>query len=240
MPVGRDVADAGFRDLADWLVGQVLAVDDDLAAFNMAQASDGFDQFVLAVAVDPGQTKDFPAADSEGETLDCFGPPVFVDVQVLDFQDIFAQIEGSLVQLKVNMVANHHFGQLFVVCIGNADGLDRLTSPDDSDPVGTFLDFLQLVSDQDDGLAFLGQVLHDLDEFSDFLRRQNGSWFVEDQDVGPAVKDLQDFNSLLLSDGDVGNLSVRVDGQAVLLGQGQDLFSGGLEVQGQALGGFMA
>ena len=46
LPVGRDVADAGFRDLADWLVGQILAVDDDLAAFNMAQASDGFDQFV--------------------------------------------------------------------------------------------------------------------------------------------------------------------------------------------------
>ena len=161
-------------------------------------------------------------------------------MQVLDFQDIFAQIKGSLVQLKVNMVANHHFGQLFVICISDVDGLDGLTSPNDSDPVGTFLDFLQLVSDQDDGLAFLGQVLHDLDEFSDFLRRQNGSWFVEDQDVGPAVKNLQDFNSLLLSNGDVRNLSVRIDGQAVLLGQGQDLFSGGFEVQGQALGGFVA
>ena len=98
------------------------------------------------------------------------------------------------------------------------------------------IDLLELVGDDDDALAVLDEVVHDVDELDDLLRRERGGRLVEDQDVGAAVERLEDLDALLHADGDVLDLRVRVDGQAVALGDLHDVFARRGHVELHALG----
>ena len=91
--------------------------------------------------------------------------------------------------------------------------------------------------DDDNALAVLDQVVHDVDQLDDLLRGQGGGGLVQDQDVGAAVERLEDLNALLHADGDVLDLGVRVDGQAVTLRDLDDVFARRRHIQRQALGG---
>ena len=71
----------------------------------------------------------------------------------------------------------------------------------------------------------------------DLLRREHGGGLVEDQDLVVAVEHLQDLHALLHADGDVFDLGVQVDLQAVLLRQGLHLFAGLLLLQEAQLRG---
>ena len=57
---------------------------------------------------------------------------------------------------------------------------------------------VQLVGDEDDGLAVGAHVAHDLEQAVRLLRGQNSGRLVEDQDLRPAEQDLDDLDGLLL------------------------------------------
>ena len=77
---------------------------------------------------------------------------------------------------------------------------------------------MQLVRDDDDRLAVLFHVAHDSKEFFRLLRGQNSGWLVKDQDIRAAVEHLDDLNGLLLRDGHLVDLLIRVDVEAVAVG----------------------
>ena len=81
------------------------------------------------------------------------------------------------------------------------------------------------MGDEEDRLALLGKVLHDLHQLVDLLRRQNGRRLVEDQDLVVTVQHLQDLGALLHTDGDVFHLRVEIDQQPVFVHQLLDLFA---------------
>ena len=64
-------------------------------------------------------------------------------------------------------------------------------------------DLVQLVGDEDDGLAPRGEAADDLEELLRLLRREHCRGLVEDEDVRLAIERLQDLDALLLADGDV-------------------------------------
>ena len=92
------------------------------------------------------------------------------------------------------------------------------------------------MGDEQDGLSFLGKPLHDLHQLRDFLGRQHGGGFVENQHLVFAVQHFQDFHPLLHAHGDVFHLGVQVHRQAVALGQRFDLFPGFLALHEAQLG----
>ena len=94
------------------------------------------------------------------------------------------------------------------------------------------------MGDESNCLAFLLQIHHNLHQLIDFLRSQNGGGLVKDQNTVVSVEHLQDLDTLLHTNGDICNLGIAVDVQAVLLAQGHNLLTGLLHLQHAVLGGF--
>ena len=84
------------------------------------------------------------------------------------------------------------------------------------------------MGDKEDALALFRQAAHDLHELFDLLRREHGGRLVENKDLVVAVEHLQYLYALLHADGDVLDLRVQVDLQAVAVGKLLHLFAGGL------------
>ena len=99
------------------------------------------------------------------------------------------------------------------VAPGGGQRLDLLAAPQHGDPVRDLGHLVQLVADEDDRLALLGQALDDREQLLRLLRRQHRGRLVEHEDVGAAVERLQDLDALLLADGDVLDDRARVDGE---------------------------
>ena len=222
-------------------LGDVLAVQGDLAGHQGLQAGEAVDELGLAVAVDAGDAHDLAPADLQGHVLDGV---VAVGLgghgHVLHGEDHLAGLLGLLGHVEVHVAAHHHGGQLLGGGVLGLHGADVLALAQHGAAVGHGHDLVELVGDEEDALALLGQVLHDLHELVDLLGGEHGGGLVEDQDLVVPVEHLQDLGALLHAHGDVLDEGVRVHLQAVLLGQGQDLLPGLLLLQEAVLGGLHA
>ena len=94
---------------------------------------------------------------------------------------------------------------------------------------------MELVGDDDDGLAVCLHGPQHVKELVGLLRSEDGGGLVQNQNLRPAVEDLHNLHRLLLGDGHIVDLLGRVDVEAVLLADGLDLALGGLDVQPAAL-----
>ena len=94
--------------------------------------------------------------------------------------------------------------------------------------------------DEEDGLALFCEAAHDLHELVDLLGGQNGGGLVEDEDLVVAVEHFEDLDTLLHTDGNVGDQGVGLDPQAVLFGQRHHLLAGFLLLQDAELRGLVA
>ena len=70
---------------------------------------------------------------------------------------------------------------------------------------------------QNHALALAGKVAHDFHQLQNFLRGEGAGRLVENQNVRAAVEHLQDLHALLHADGNILDLRVRIDVQAVAL-----------------------
>ena len=94
---------------------------------------------------------------------------------------------------------------------------------------------MELVGDDNDTLAHLGQLAHGGQQLPDLLRRQHGRGLVEDNNVCVLVEDLQNLHPLLQSHRAVGYPQVRVNVQAVLFAKRLRNAHGGLPVKEDAV-----
>ena len=81
------------------------------------------------------------------------------------------------------------------------------------------------MGDEKDGLAFTGKLLHRGHELFDLLRGEHRGRLVEDENFVVAIQHLQNFDTLLHTNRDILDLGVKVDIQAVALGDLLDLFA---------------
>src|SRR5712692_9100374 len=95
-----------------------------------------------------------------------------------------------------------------------------------TDAVGDLEHLLQLVTDEDDGLAALDQVSEDHEELFGLLRSQHAGRLIQDEDVRPAIEDLDDLGALLQTHGQVTGASIGVEGQTVTAREVGDLLPG--------------
>lgn len=177
------------------------------------QAGNNFADLLLAVAFHTGNAEDFAPADAEAHVVEDFLGAEDILGHMLHGQHRLAQSILFLVDLHDNIPAHHHAGNVRLGDVRHIAVIDGLTGPHDRDPVAELLDLVELVGNKDDGIALLFQALQLHEQFSGLLRGQNGGGLVENDDFGATDQDLQNFHLLLLSNGQIPDLGIRVPGR---------------------------
>ena len=223
----RDVAHAVLGALTDGLIGDVLTVQHDLAAADLFQTGQAVDKLGLAVALDACKADDLARVhlkrDIPDRVLLVLG---IVHGDIFHIQHHPAGVCGLFVHLQLHIAAHHHAGKLFLGGILDVHGTHALALAQNCAAVCHSHDLVELVGNEQDGLALLLEPAHDLHQLVDLLRGQNCGGLIEDQDLVVAVEHLQDLHALLHTDRDVADEGIRVHTQAVLLAQGHDLPAG--------------
>ena len=222
------VADRGMRD--------ILAAEGDRAGGRLVKACQAVDKLRLTIAVDTGDADDLARADGEGNVVHGVALlHVGVDAEVVDLQNLARRLGLVLRDLELHGAADHHVGKLLLGGLACVDGADVLALAQNAHAVGDLHDLVELMGDEENGLAFAGKLLHRGHQFLDLLRSQNCGRLIEDEDLVVAVEHLQNLNALLHADGDILDLRVKVDIQTVAFGDLLDLFARLLLLQKAAL-----
>ena len=206
-----NVPDSLVESLARRVARDVLAGDLDHAALGLRQPGERVDQLGLAVAVDPGDADDLSRAHLERDVANGRQPALVEDIEVLHLEQGLPGLGRLLVHLEEDLPPDHQLGQLLLGRAFTRKRLDHLAAAENRHPVGDVEHLVQLVADEDDGHALLGEGAQDPEQLERLLGREHGGRLVEDQDLGSPVEGLQDLDALLLADADVLDARVRVD-----------------------------
>ena len=128
-------------------------------------------------------------------------------------------------------MAHHHVGQGLLVGVLGQHVAYVFALAEHGHPVGHVQHLVELVGDDDQGLAVVLHVAHHGKQLVGLLGGQHGGGLVQDQDVGPAVQDLHDLHRLLLGHGHIIDLLIRVNVEAVPVADFPDLLPGLGQVQ---------
>ena len=173
--------------------------------------------------------------DVEAEIVDLQDILLVFDTEMLHLQHALTRRLGLLVDVEVYHAAHHFVGHFLRGGIGDVDCVDKLAAPDDHAAVGDLLDLLELVGNEDDGLAPCDKRTHDRDQIFDLLRHQNGRRLIKNENICVAVEHFQDLCALLHADGDLVSAGVRINGQTVALTELLHTADGLLHVELQAV-----
>ena len=179
-------------------------------------ADDGLDQLGLAVALDAGDAEHLAGVDGQvdvaehrapgdvdaprGPRRESSGRSVTVDSSVLG--------DGS--SLPTISSASCRERDLL-----RLDRGDRGAAPDDGDVVGDREHLVELVGDEDQGVALGLELAQVVEQRVDLLGHQDRGGLVEDDDLGAAVEHLEDLDPLPLADAERLDELVGVEAEAV-------------------------
>ena len=211
-----DVTDAGVERLAGLGVAQLVPTDAHRASVGAAQAGDRVDQLGLPVAVDAGDADDLAGAHLEADAGHLLDAAVVEDMQALHLEQHLARVRRRLLHVEQDVAPDHQARQPGLGGARARHGVDGLAAPQHGDPVGDLEHLAELVRDEDDGGAVGGQLADDPEQLLGLLGCQHGGGLVEDEDLDP----------LLLADGDLLDLLVGVDREAVALAELADALPG--------------
>ena len=140
--------------------------------------------------------------------------------QVDDLEEVgLLEIDLGALYLEAHLAPDHEVGQRLRVRLGRVHCRDGLALAKYRDSVRDAHDLVELMRDDDDGLAVVAHVMEYGEELFRLLRGQDGGRLVEDEDVRAPVEDLDYLDGLLFGDGHVVYLLRRVELEAVFLGQ---------------------
>ena len=141
-------------------------------------------------------------------------------------QNFPAEFGIRLVHRKADLPAHHQIGHGLCVRRGYVQHINQSAAAKDSAAVCDLLDLLQLMGDQDDGLAVALQTADDLQKKFDLLGCQHGGGFIKDQDFRFSVKHLENLNTLLHGDVDLLDHFGGIHFQPEFAGKLQDILVG--------------
>ena len=119
----------------------------------------------------------------------------------------------------LDVAAHHQRRERLRRRVGGLHGGERLPRAEHGDAVGDRLHLVQLVRDEDDRPPLRGHLPRRHEQVVRLVRRQHRRRLVEDQDARLLVQRLEDLHPLLLADGELPDLRVRIDAEAVALAE---------------------
>ena len=141
--------------------------------------------------------------------------------QAGDFDGVVsARLSGRDFDIQDNFSPDHEVREFLRAGAGGLHLASDSAGTKDRDAVGEGHHVVELVGDEDDGLAFGAELGEVGEEVVRLLRGEDGGGLVQDQDVRLAIEELQDFDALLHANGKLFDGPVPFDRQAVLAGQG--------------------
>ena len=156
------------------LLRHILALDADASLVRTNHSGYRLDQLRLTVAVDSCDTDDLARPHLERNILhNIFRVALLLilDGQPFYFQNHVARLCLILVYGQIDLMADHHLGKRLLVRLRHLYRSDIFSTAEHRAPVCDRLDFIQLVSDKYDGFALAYQLLHNIHQFVDLLRR---------------------------------------------------------------------
>jgi hypothetical protein len=144
---------------------------------------------------------------------------VVAHVQPIDAQDGPASLDRNAIRAKVHVATYHQAGQLLLGGLLRSNGAYHAAIAHYGDAIGKLQDLLKLVGHNHDRAALVTQSTQNGEELVLLVRGEDGGGFVEDQQPGVAIEQLENLNPLLHSDGQVLHLSVRINRQMMLVAQ---------------------
>ena len=173
----------------------------------------------LPVAIDAGDADNLSSMYIEAYAADLFLPHVVAHVEPVDAQDGSAALDRNPMCAQVHVAAHHEASQLLLGSLSRGDSAHDTAIAHDRDAIGKVQDLLKFVGHNDDRAALIPQSAQNREELVLFMRGEDGGRFVEDQQPGVAIEQLENLHSLLHADGQVLHLRIGIDGQMVLVAQ---------------------
>ena len=206
-------------------MGDILTMEGYAAGNRAFQTGNAVNQLRLSVSVDTGDTDDLPCPDGEGDIVHgVLLAELGGHSEVLHLQNHIPGVAFLLLDGKLHIPSHHHPGQVRLGAVLHIHSADVLALAQHGAAVSHGGNLVELMGDEEDGLALCRQIAHDLQQLLNFLRGQHGGGLVKNQDFIVPVQHLQDFGTLLHTHGDILHQCIGVDLQAVLLGQSHNLF----------------
>ncbi len=162
--------------------------------------------------------EDLPDADLEGQPVHGQAPCSLGHGQVGDVEHDVAGLGRLLAHPQLHVPADHQ-GRQVVLGGGRRALADDLAAAQHGDGVGDRLDFPELVRDEDDGGAAVPQLADDAEQLLGLGRGEHRRRLVQDQHVRLPDQRLDDLDALLDADRQVLDERVRVDVEAVAVGE---------------------
>ena len=101
-------------------------------------------------------------------------PRLSLTTRFSTLEDFFLGLRGSFLHREDDFAPDHHGGQFVFAGLRWRGRADHFPGAHDGDAVGDRQDFLELVGDEDDRNALLGQFVHDAEQVIRFLRGEHG------------------------------------------------------------------
>ena len=111
-----------------------------------------------------------------------------------------------LLHVQDDIAPDHQAGNFFLCDIARVVNAHGPAAAHNRQPVGDLHDFVELVGDEDDGVALILEVNQLLEQFGRLLRGQNGGRLVENQNLRAAHEGFENLDLLLHADRNVDDL----------------------------------
>ena len=196
-----------------------------MAGGDGIEACDGFEQFALAAACDARDAEHLACVDGEGDIIKTLDAKLVVNRQPIDDKALRDVFRLGTVDVQADRVADHHIGQRLLVGVLGGNIADVLALAQHRHAVRYVEHLMELMGDDDEGLAVRLHVAHDGEELVRFLRGEHGGGLVQNEDIRAAVEHLDDLNGLLLRNGHIVDLLIGVNVETVLVADLLDLFA---------------
>ncbi len=159
---------------------------------------DGLDELALSVARHAGDPDDLAAVDGERHVAHGQVAAIARDGEPLDLEHQLAPGQRALAEVEDHVAAHHHAGELAAPRLSRIGAAYDAALAQHDDAGADAQDLLELVADEDDGVAFACHPIEDPEQVLRLGRREHRRRLVEDQEVGALEERLEDLDALLL------------------------------------------
>src|SRR5690606_31804642 len=202
----RNVDDAGADRVRGGVEADPLALQRERAAGGARDAEQRLAKFGAARADEAVDAEYLPAPELEGDVVEFRRVAV-----VLDREN--GRPDGHLGLRKdvLDVAADHQPDDLVLWSFRKFPLPDGAPVAEDDEVLGDLVDLVELVADEQDGLALPLEPFDDAEEVVDLLARQRGRRLVHDDDPGFDRKRTGDRHQMALGDGEIPQPDRRID-----------------------------